>query len=139
MTPDEYVILNDLANLILPMKQFIKALNAQYYPTLSLIFPMYHALAHGDKIAKIQIVNKDVAALKECLIMNIKWRFDYVENSNFLKAATFLDYRYKNFSFIQIARQSQTGRSKCPRLQWHFDRFFCVQSLIFVIINIFVI
>ena len=104
------------------MKQFIKALSAQYYPTLSLIFSMYYALAHGDKIAKIQIVNKDVAALKECFIMNIQWRFDYVENSNFLKAATFLDYRYKNF--IQTARQSQTGRSKCPRLQGHIGRFF---------------
>ena len=83
------------------MKQFIKALSAQYYPTLSLIFPMYNALAHRDKIAKIEIFNKDVAALKECLIMNIKWRFDSVENSNFLKAATFLDY--KNFTFIQTA------------------------------------
>ena len=91
----------------------------------------------GIRLPKIQIFNKDVAALKECLIMNIKWRFDYVENSNFLKAATFLDYRYKNF--IQTARQSQTGRSKCPRLQWHIGRFFYVQSLIFVIINIFVI
>ena len=111
-TSEEYVILNDLANLIFPMKQFIKALSSQNYPSLSLIFPMYHALAHGDAIQGIKIVNANVNALKECLIRNIIWRFDYVENSSFLKAATFLDYRYKNFSFIIGA----TGKRNCPRL-----------------------
>ena len=74
---------------------------------------MYHHLAYGDGIKGVKIVNKEVAALKEWLIMTIKWRFDYVEKSGFLKAATFLDFRYRNFSFIT----GQTGKKNCPRVQ----------------------
>ena len=74
---------------------------------------MYHALAYGSALKDIKIVNADVNALKECLIINIKRRFDYFKNSSFLKATTFLDYRYKKFSFIN----GQTGKKGCPRLK----------------------
>ena len=78
-TATEFVILNDLVNLLLPMKQFVKILSSQKYPSLSLLFPMYHHLAYGDGIKGLKIINKEVSALKEWLIMTIKWRFDYVE------------------------------------------------------------
>ena len=111
-TTTEFVILNDLANLLLPMKQFIKILSSQKYPSLSLLFPMYQHLAYGDGIKGLKIINKEVSALKEWLIMTIKWRFDYVEKSGFLKAATFLDFRYRNFSFFT----GQTGKKYCLRV-----------------------
>ena len=35
LTATEFVLLNDLANLLLPMKQFIKILSSQKYPSLT--------------------------------------------------------------------------------------------------------
>ena len=52
-TTTEFVILNDLANLLLPMKQFIKILSSQKYPSLSLLFAMYRHLAYGDGITGV--------------------------------------------------------------------------------------
>ena len=58
-----------------------------------------------------KIVDGDVIGLKDSLKMSIEFRFEYVDKSKFLRAATYLDWRYKNFEFICKDNKVK----KCPR------------------------
>ena len=52
-------ILEDLANLLVQLMQFIKILSSQKYPSLSFLFPMYYALV-GGRIARVKVISKEV-------------------------------------------------------------------------------
>ena len=58
-----------------------------------------------ESLARVQLKDNDMKILFGSLKASVKWRFDYVinEKSNvhsLFLAATFLDFRFKKFSFI---------------------------------------
>ena len=50
---EEFFILEDLANLLVQLMQFIKIFSSQKYPSLN--FPMYYALV-GGRISRVKVV-----------------------------------------------------------------------------------
>ncbi len=51
--------------------------------------------------------NPTVAVLKACLLSSIQQRFGYVYDNEIFLAASFLDYKYKNFEFFGDATKSK--------------------------------
>lgn len=96
---EQFETLNDLTDLLYPLREFITILGAQHYPTLSYCLPLIHGLL-TETIHNTQIKDKDVVALKQHLIPLLKWRFDYMIKDEIFVAATFLDFRFKKMEFL---------------------------------------
>ena len=106
---DDFEMIEDLANLLHPLYEFITLLGAKYYPTLSYLFPLVYSLLNND-LSVVKLTDKRILSLRDSLVRVMKWRFDYVINENepthsILLGATFLDFQFKKFSFIADVKQ----------------------------------
>ena len=78
----EFQKLEDLRNLLFPLKDFITCLSSQKYTTLSLLFPMYFALTQGA-IHSLSFKDKEIELLKDQCVQAIVFRFDELRNQHF--------------------------------------------------------
>jgi hypothetical protein len=110
---DDFDTLNELTDLLYPLREFITILGAQHYPTLSLCLPLIHGLLNGT-IQNIELKDKDVLAFQQNLLPLLEWRFDYILKAEIFVAATFLDFRFKKMEFItkQLERKAKIKLAK---------------------------
>ena len=99
-TEEDFDTLNDLTDLLYPLREFITILGAQHYPTLSFCLPLIYGLLNGT-MHNIELKDKGICTFKDNLIPLLQWRFDYMLKYDIFAAATFLDFRFKKMEFIE--------------------------------------
>jgi hypothetical protein len=108
-TEDDFEYLDQLANMLYPLQDFIRIISASKYPTISHMYPLVYSLINGE-IKKTKVVFKYLQTLKEKLITSMNWRFDYVLKMDIFQASTFLDFRYKMLQFLPKAKRADFKR-----------------------------
>ena len=101
-TEQDFEYLDQLANMLYPLQDFIKIISASKYPTISHMYPLVYKLINGE-INNTEVDFTYLVTLKEKLITSMKWRFDYVFKLEIFQASTYLDFRYKHLQFLPNA------------------------------------
>ena len=98
-TDNEFNILDDLCLLLHPLKEISIIFSGRFYNTISLLFPSIFYLINNE-LDEITIVNDEIEKLRETLKASLRKRFRFVFNNDLFLAATFLNYNYRKFEFI---------------------------------------
>lgn len=106
---DDFEFLNQLANMLFPLQDFIRSISASNYPTIGHMYPLVYALMNNT-IQNTEVDFTYLVSLKEKLIKSMAWRFDYVLKMPIFQASTFLDFRYKRLHFLTSKKRSEFKR-----------------------------
>lgn len=106
-----YEFLNELADLLCHLQEFITVMGASTYPVISKVYPLVYQLLNGT-IEDLDIQYDSLSVLKDRLLTSLECRFDYVEKSDVLLASTYLDYRYKDLHFVAAAEEREEKKER---------------------------
>lgn len=98
-TDVEFDMLNELCDLLFPLKNLTVMLSGQKYCTISFLFPTIYKLINYD-LNEINLSYIQCIALRDELLERLNGRFAYVFNNDLFIACTFMDFRMKNFEFV---------------------------------------
>lgn len=102
LTLNEFSVLQDVCNILEPLKELTEYLSGSRYTTSSILYPAIYSLINIE-LPAVQMVTSEMAELRDELIDILGRRFYYVldERVNELYImACFLDVRYKSSSFF---------------------------------------
>ena len=122
-TEEDFEYLDQLANMLYPLQDFIRVISASKYPTISHMYPLVYSLINGE-IKKTDVVFNYLQTLKDKLITSMNWRFDYVLKMEIFQACTFLDFRYKQLHFLPKSKRADFKRQAKLHIIELFNKHF---------------
>ena len=96
---NEFSVLDDLSNLLEPLKELTTSFSGKLYSTITCLYPCIYWMINGG-LSDIKLVNECLVKLRLGLIDSIKKRFKYVFDNNLFIASTFMNYKFKKFEFV---------------------------------------
>ena len=96
---NEFSVLDDLSNLLEPLKELTTSFSGKLYSTITCLYPCIYWMINGG-LSDIKLVNECLVKLRLDLIDSIKKRFKYVFDNNLFIASTFMNYKFKKFEFV---------------------------------------
>lgn len=100
LNASESMLAEDYCDLMESFKDLTEILSARNYVTMSIIFPALFALINYELI-NIKLETIIIQNLRDQLLNSLRWRFNYLFEDDAFIASTYLNYRYKNLSFIK--------------------------------------
>ncbi|CAF1062995.1 unnamed protein product [Brachionus calyciflorus] len=100
LNASESMLAEDYCDLMESLKDLTEILSARNYVTMSIIFPALFALINYELI-NIKLETIIIQNLRDQLLNSLRWRFNYLFEDDAFIASTYLNYRYKNLSFIK--------------------------------------
>ena len=100
LTNDEFDLIDEICNLLVPLKEITVKLSASNYVSISSLLPDIHDLVNY-KIYNIKLKHAELIPIQSELVRCLKGRFAYLLNDSKFYGITMLDYRYRNLEFIQ--------------------------------------
>ncbi len=120
---DDFDYLNQLANLLHPLQDFIRIISASKYPTISHMYPLVYSIMNNT-LANTEVDFTFLIKMRAKLVKSMEWRFDYVLKLPIFQACTFLDFRYKRLSFLVANKRSEfKKKAKAYILELYKDHF----------------
>ncbi|CAI6358217.1 unnamed protein product [Macrosiphum euphorbiae] len=112
LTPEEWVIVEDIIPLLRPFNSLIVELSAEQYPTISRVVPLIRGLQTSlcSKSPKTSVGR----FIKSNLVAQVNWRFEGIETQSlfpYFSRATLLDPRFKKAAFGVEQNASEAERS----------------------------
>ncbi|XP_065681569.1 zinc finger BED domain-containing protein 4-like [Hydra vulgaris] len=99
-TATEFKMLEDLCDMLHPIKELTKLFSGNKYVTVAFLFPTLYSLLNG--ILELQpIFTELVKTFQKELLRSLKECFKYIFANDFFLAATFLDFKFRKFEFIK--------------------------------------
>nr|XP_047144767.1 zinc finger BED domain-containing protein 4-like [Hydra vulgaris] len=99
-TATEFKVLEDLCDLLHPIKELTKFFSGKKYVTVTFLFPTLYSLLN-EILESQPIFTELVKTFQKELLRSLKGRFKYIFASDFFLAATFLDFKFRKFEFIK--------------------------------------
>ena len=96
---NEFSVLDDLSNLLEPLKELTTSFSGKIYSTITCLYPCIYWMINGG-LSDIKLVNECLVKLRLGLIDSINKRFKYVFDNNLFIASTFMNYKFKKFEFV---------------------------------------
>ena len=81
------------------MKELTTILSGQSYNTISLFYPCIHYLLNNG-LDDISLRRSEIIHMRVILKSSLQSRFRYIFSNNLFTAATFLNFKYRKFEFI---------------------------------------
>ena len=107
-TANEFKVLEDLCDLLHPVKELTILFSGKKYVTVTFLFPTLYSLVNGI-LESQPIFTELVKTFQKELLRSLKGRFKYIFANDFFLAATFLDFKFRKFEFIK----NDTYRYEC--------------------------
>ena len=116
----EFLLINDYCDLLFPLKNLTTLMSGQRYCTISILFPAIYKLINFE-INEVELKTNQCLKLKEILISSLEARFNYLFEDDTFLACTFLDFRMKNFDFLnnEVKANLFINRSKKRIIDFH--------------------
>ncbi|CAF1027994.1 unnamed protein product [Brachionus calyciflorus] len=92
-------------------RDITEILSGQLYVTILLIFPIIYSLMNYE-LHELSINSYELRKIRTELINSLKNRFYFIFEEEIFIASTFLNYRYKDFSFIRDFQDRQDYLAK---------------------------
>ena len=125
-TPAQLRVIEELLQLLKPLKGLTVDLSGSNYTTASFIFPAIYSTKL--KLEAQNFRNRLINNLRTRLVEILDTRFDFV-TSNIFKAMTFLDFRFKKFNFIPLAfEREQCINDAKAYIRSHLETWPCVHD-----------
>lgn len=127
---DDYEVefLDNLVTILRAFKDITVELSGSYYPTVSSTYPLIYCLKNvHSELENYRNELSRCSALK--IQASLDERFSYLfydENEPLFLAATYLDFNYKQFAFIESERERQNKLQTAKN--YIFDLFDNIQS-----------
>nr|XP_047132437.1 zinc finger BED domain-containing protein 4-like [Hydra vulgaris] len=99
-TATEFKVLEDLCDLLHPIKELTKLFSGKKYVTVTFLFPTLYSLLN-EILESQPIFTELVKTFQKELLRSLKGRFKYIFANDFFLAATFLDFKFRKFEFIK--------------------------------------
>ena len=109
----EWIILDELCELLEPLKDLTTSLSATKSVTISLIYQAIYNLINYT-LQNHSFKNESIVALLDDLLYSLKNIFKFVLEHDLFVAATYLNFRFKKFEFIKdkLDQEIQLDRAK---------------------------
>lgn len=120
-TDEEFNVINDYCNLLLPLKSVTSSLSGRNYVTISLMFPTIYSLINGS-LDQVSLVTETVKVLRDELLDSLRGRFVLILENDFLLATALLHVEYKNFNFILDSHERESLMNKGRDFIFSFSR-----------------
>ena len=98
LNEDEFIFIDQICDILEPLSSLTDFLSGSKYATTSILYPSIYQLIVD--LEEIQVSNEMINLLKNELVHSIRGRFTHVFENKIFLAFTLLDFRFKNFSFI---------------------------------------
>jgi hypothetical protein len=95
----EFDLIDELCNLLLPLKELTNLFAGQTYCTISLLMPAIHSFTFKE-LPQMKFEFEEIELLRDILVESLQARFAYLFNDDLIKSCTMLDFRFKNFEFL---------------------------------------
>lgn len=102
ISPEEWRILEDIAELLEPYKDVTTYLSAEPFPTISALGPLFAAIR--AKLVHLDTDSVAVRNVKSLLAADMSTRYQDTDISLLLNKATFLDPRFKTLRLLNKKR-----------------------------------
>ncbi|CAF1130762.1 unnamed protein product, partial [Brachionus calyciflorus] len=127
----EFTIIEEYCLLFEKIKDLTEILSGSNYTTISIVFPAIFTLVNYE-LDCLDLRTYEIKKLKTELVNSLKGRFSFVLNSDLYLAATFLNIKYKNLTFVKDLklRESYLTRAKQFIIDIYNENFNTRQSQI---------
>ena len=105
---NEFKVLEDLCELLHPIKEQTKHFSGKKYVTVTFLFSTLYSLLNGI-LESQPIFTELVKTFQKELLRSLKGPFNYIFADDFFLTATFLDFKFRKFEFIE----SDIDRHEC--------------------------
>lgn len=95
----EFELIDQLCDLLLPLKDLTNIFAGHNYCTISLLMPAIYNLIR-DKLPAMKFDFEEIESFREMLLNSLEHRFAYLFNNDLIKVCTMLDFQFKNFEFL---------------------------------------
>ena len=96
---NEFSILEDLSNLLAPLKELTTSFSGKLYSTITCLYPCIYWMINGG-LTDIKMKNECIIQIRYGLMDSLNKRFKYVFDNKLFIASTFLNYKFKKFEFV---------------------------------------
>lgn len=128
LTELEFETMDELCNLLQPLKDFTLLLSGSKYPTISMLYPCVTTLK--NELDVIEFRCDKLQILKESLSHSLGGRFQYILNEPIFLASTFLDFKFKKFEFIKDETLRERGLVKVNQFLISFLKIYFKEDFV---------
>ena len=96
-TPDEWLMCEELIELLSPLEEATSTLSGRHYPTISMIIPCIRGVV--EHLTTMVFHCEHMLKFRALMVKNFNERFEKFQNNSFITTATLLDPRFKKGSF----------------------------------------
>lgn len=109
----EFEMIDEICNLLLPLKELTNLFAGQTYCTISVLMPAVYNLIYKE-LPEMKFELIEINSFKEMLIDSLKARFNYLED-DLIKVCTLLDFQFKNFEFLKDDKLAEEYKKKAKQ------------------------